>query len=70
MDRPDGHTAMVTMYQFHASYHTLLDVRLIDGRLVKNATRLSWQQACYSEQAHYQAGDIFYKLMRIARSCS
>jgi hypothetical protein len=49
MDRPDGHTALVTMYQFHASYHTLLDVRLIGGRLVKNATRLSRPQALLSQ---------------------
>jgi len=69
MDRPDGHTALVTMYQFHASYHTLLDVRLIGGRLVKNVARLSRQQTCSLVPVHAHTGGSFYKLMRIARSC-
>ena len=63
-------TALVTTSPFRAPHHTISDAGLIGGGLVKNATRLSRQQACYPEPAHYQAGDIFYKLMRIARSCS
>jgi hypothetical protein len=69
MDRPDGHTALVTMYQCHASYHTLLDVRLIGGSLVKTPPGSLGSKLCYPKPAHYQAGDIFYTLMHIARSC-
>jgi predicted ATPase with chaperone activity len=62
-------TALVTTRPFRAPHQTSSDAGLIGGRLVKNISRLSWQQACYPEPAHYQAGDSFYTLMRIARSC-
>ena len=62
-------TALVTTRPFRAPHHPIADAGLIGGRLVKNISRLSWQQACYPEPAHYQAGDSFYTLMRIARSC-
>jgi hypothetical protein len=60
-------TALVTTRPCHAPHHTISDAGLIGGRLVKNVTRLSRQQACSPEPAHYQAGDSFYTLMRIAR---
>jgi hypothetical protein len=52
-------TAWVTTHSCRAPHHTTSDVGLIGGCLVKNLTRLSWQQACSSGRVHRHAGDIF-----------
>jgi hypothetical protein len=62
-------TALVTTRPFRAPHHTILDVGLIGGHLVRNVTRLPRPRAWYSEPAHDHAGDSFYTFMRIARSC-
>ena len=60
-------TTCATARPCWAPHQAISDVGLIGSRLVKNVTQLSRQQACYPEPVHHHAGDIFYKLMRIAR---
>jgi Magnesium chelatase, subunit ChlI len=60
-------TALVTTRPCRAPHHTISEAGLIGGRLVKNISRLSSPQACSLVPVQGQAGDIFYKWMRIPR---
>jgi predicted ATPase with chaperone activity len=57
-------TTVVTTWTFRAPHHTISDVGLIGGCLVKNVSRLSSPQACALVPVHGQAGVIFYKQRR------
>ena len=50
-------------------YMLVAAVGHVGGCLVKNATRFARQQACSPERIYGYAWDIFYALMRRARSC-
>jgi Magnesium chelatase, subunit ChlI len=52
-------TTVVTTWTFRAPHHTISDVGLIGGYLVKNVSRLSSQQACAPVPVHGQADVIF-----------
>jgi predicted ATPase with chaperone activity len=57
-------TAWVTTRPRRAPHHTIADVEVIGGGLVKNVSRLSQPQACALVPVHGQAGVIFYKQRR------
>ena len=52
------HMAMRVVYAHPATHRTISNAGLTDTRLVKNATRFSWQQACYRVRAHGQVRDF------------
>src|SRR5262245_66386059 len=63
-----GHTALGMTYRYQAFLYIIADVGLTFGYFIKCVTYVSWPQACSLVPVQGQAGDIFYKWMRIARS--